>query len=726
MVQELQNHGDWYEPEESPTPRHIQMDPMLPRRLNSNRLVVDRDGFITVPTQRRSPSVMAETDVTPIAPNLSTNRYQVLLLDEALETLTEHAKQLETTAISNHTDRLEDSRQQLKTAMDEALDQIQKVTAAQCEDKKRQIDNHCETQFEALISDLDNFSGRAQRIQEEILNGVRDGATAAKTVPIDDDDDHIPPAAQTPAPPSTAGPNPSPTDNGTQSGDDDVSDHVPIQRWARVDYEAIRQNRHTPPPMESPMKPTPSPYTDDRHEHLLSRLRSTNLSIQLRTKDRKAIIRFYNGFVDFLQQFQVPITSFDQIRIEHLENPLTTVYPPSITTESPLYSKYSAAIYAKLEEDGVLDSSDPLYCGLLQMYNRTRDGYAMLKSLLAATLLVEAKNLSQWSTPPPVEPNCNPFEYAAQLQEFYQFQMTFQRHYTDREQATMYLQGMQQVRAYATAATQLMHDLEQLPSTSTLTHRFVFSQLPITLNMHPATLPTSSTASNYATAHLNLTRAQPTAYKPRHPTAPTTTSMPRTVPPRNRGRSGLPGRKPPKDIQCHACATYGHEIADCNVLPKIAACIDYIQANSTMAQTILQRYKQANHPTNRQSRQNTREVVANKLQGHLSDSPDLDFDDLVDDITDSLYDNGYDDDGYMDENGASIFSMHATPPIRITNEEQDGRPPDAIHPVKFPLLAQIHDAAPDDLHHIAANPTIGSPALYRETMTTLHSQRRLE
>ena len=36
--------------------------------------------------------------------------------------------------------------------------------------------------------DLDNFSGQAQRIQQEILNEVQDGMVASRTVPIKEEE----------------------------------------------------------------------------------------------------------------------------------------------------------------------------------------------------------------------------------------------------------------------------------------------------------------------------------------------------------------------------------------------------------------------------------------------------------------------------------------------------------------------------------------------------------
>ena len=65
-------------------------------------------------------------------------------------------------------------------------------------------------------------------------------------------------------------------------------------------------------------------------DRYLLKLRNTNTPTVLRTVDRKAVIKFYNAFADFLQQYKVPIKTFDQLRIVHLDDPATTVYPDSL------------------------------------------------------------------------------------------------------------------------------------------------------------------------------------------------------------------------------------------------------------------------------------------------------------------------------------------------------------------------------------------------------------
>lgn len=411
MVQNLQDHDDWYEEEQkkaAPTQTIHQ----------SQARQMDEDGFITVTPQRGSrtgtqPTTrMVPTTADVLTPTTHHNRYHVLM-DEVMDKMTAHAKMLEDEAVAHHTTRLGQARTEIETAATDALGQIQEATV--------QLERHCESQLESLISDLDNFSGQAHQIQQDILNGVRDGTNAARTVPIDDDDE---------LPQPTVSPQ-SQEHQGPKAGNSNAKEDVPVRRWTKVDYDAIQHPLPKSSPKHAHPAQAPSPvgtqgedkYADPNYQ--LPRLRATTTPTMLRTRDRKAVVKFYNAFADMLMEYRVPIKTFDQLSIENLEDPSNTIYPDSLTTESPWFRKYSAPIYVRLEEEGILDPNEPIYRGKLQLYNQMRDGYSVLKSILAATLMVDAKNIGQLSTPPPVDQATHPFEYASLLQEFFTFNRRF-------------------------------------------------------------------------------------------------------------------------------------------------------------------------------------------------------------------------------------------------------------------------------------------------------------
>jgi hypothetical protein len=119
-----------------------------------------------------------------------------------------------------------------------------------------------------------------------------------------------------------------------------------------------------------------------------------------------------------LKTYRIPIKIFDEFQVHKLDDPDEILYPQSLVGDPHLYDRYSAAIYARLEEDQVLDPDNKIYMGLLQLCNSTRDGYSMLKSILAATLLADLRNISILSTPPTAPPGTDPFVYAASLKDF--------------------------------------------------------------------------------------------------------------------------------------------------------------------------------------------------------------------------------------------------------------------------------------------------------------------
>jgi hypothetical protein len=353
MVQSLQDHDNWYEDEEEPK----KMPPIQTTK-STRAPQVDDDGFITVPPHR---SVRYGTQPTNIA-EVSTltahhNRCRVLM-EEVIERMTAHAQTLEKEAEIHHTTRLDQAKKEIQTITSDALGQINEATT--------EMERHCESQLESLISDLDNFSGRAQQIQQEILNGVRDGTNDARTVPIDEEDDPPPLMDRTRT---------QEHEHGMPVGHQPAAEEVPVRRWTKVDYDAIQNNLPVlAPTSKAHSAPTPSPTVGKQNEdkysdpnYQLPRLRATTTPTTLRTRDRKAVVKFYNAFADMLMEYRVPIKTFDQLSIENLEDPLNTIYPESLTTESPWFRKYSAAIYVRLEEDGILDPNEPIYRGILQL-----------------------------------------------------------------------------------------------------------------------------------------------------------------------------------------------------------------------------------------------------------------------------------------------------------------------------------------------------------------------
>ena len=216
--------------------------------------------------------------------------------------------------------------------------------------------------------------------------------------------------------------------------------------------------------------PTKYPAADYQQ---LARLRAVTTPNQLQGRDRKSVCIFYKSFVDFKRIYRIPLKILDDIRLDRLddedENIYPTglrddedenIYPTGLREQAPqLYEDYSSAIYARLEEDGVLNPQETLYKGLLEVYNSRRDGYALLKGILAATVMVQSKDLGALSTPPQPQPGSTPHNFASRLNNFFRGQQQCGRIYKDKEQAMMYLQGMTRESTYTAATQQLMYEL---------------------------------------------------------------------------------------------------------------------------------------------------------------------------------------------------------------------------------------------------------------------------
>lgn len=91
----------------------------------------------------------------------------------------------------------------------------------------------------------------------------------------------------------------------------------------------------------------------DSPEYQLSRLRSDSTTVQLKGHSRKQVISFYKLFVDFLNNYRVPICLFEDITLEKLEDLSEHVYPADIDPTSYYHGRYSTAIYTRLEDPGV-------------------------------------------------------------------------------------------------------------------------------------------------------------------------------------------------------------------------------------------------------------------------------------------------------------------------------------------------------------------------------------
>ena len=486
-------------------------------------------------------------------------------------------------------------------------------------------------------------------------------------------------------------------------------------RWRNVDYDALRAHptRSPPIPMEARVhrqsQEQQKSLAQDTREDYIARLRKTPTPMQLRGQERQAVVTWYNSFVDFLKTYRVPIKIFEEFQLHKLDDPKEVLYPPTLN-DPHLYDRYSAAIYARLEADDVLDPDNQVYMGLLRLHNSTRDGYTMLKAILASTLLADVRNISVLSTPPVALPGTCPFAYAASLKEFFEHQAQLQRKYHPREQALMYLQALQPETKYTAAAMQLIQDLEHLQNEDVLPDKYTFNHLPVALVTHQGVLR----APAEATATLNVTHSRPIGqpmeehhHEMDAPPAPYRSSQPRTPavrgPPRyrsspqygTRGQARSPSHPAQnRAIQCDSCGTNGHSMEVCKILPRVYACMEFIGARPTEAMEALQQHRKNNHPaTQRQSR----DRLVNVLRGEIllrqqadGDGWWDDIDSIVEHVTDQFHSGRGDFSEDTDEYRPSIYQAQVVEKRRDRDLDMElAEMGNTIQPVRFPFW-EIH------------------------------------
>ena len=476
-------------------------------------------------------------------------------------------------------------------------------------------------------------------------------------------------------------------------------------RWKDVDVAAIHtsganrtnQEFHTEtdyrPAGASPQNQQ-AKYSDSEY-YQIGRLRNTSTPYHLRGRDHKSVSVFYNLFVDHCCTFRVPLKILDDVNISKLDDDSESLIPDAyMRMDAHLRDSYGAAIYARLEEENVLDPADPLYTGLLSMYNSRRDGYALLKEILATTLMVQSHDIGPQSTSPTVQRGSTPYNYYCRLNEFYRIQQQRDRQYSVQEQAAMFLQGMAQEPHCTSATHQLLHDLQQIPEELPLPKRFRFPALPMTLLAHPA-------SQRPSTATINVTRA---SRPPSSDDASTSFSSRRGYQDCDRSRERRPslerGSRPPSDggrsqrsltsttaststrnveVQCKACATNGHTTRECRMFPKVAACMEYAMHNPAEAASQTKQYRQSQHPEALKAK---RANIIKVLQGRYGNiDQDDDFDDVLHQLTGEYTTSDHDD------HSASINRVQITSPVPIDNPSPYPTTEDLksmIHPEKFP------------------------------------------
>ena len=556
-----------------------------------------------------------------------------------------HTTRLKTTidqAQKNFMSWIQISKQQTLDATNEQLKDLR-------DDCFAQIEEEFEVQAANLRSEMDCIRTHVKHVTREELDlykkKIRQYHSPLPAVPIPPDvNESIPPS-----PPQTS---PTIIDDTTQRQNhaDDATrpspPHYPIPlhppRWApNVNLAAFNkpvspiperdrnQDNTTTHPAQDGEKATVHSTTRDRYmdpEYQIASLRKTSPSMQLTGTTADDVLSFYNSFADFLSSFRIPILHAVDLTLD------APVYPTDITIAPTLLQRYSAAIYTRLEEQGVIDQNVSRYKGLIQQHNGTRDGYRVLQQLIRPYL--DSQSLTNIPMRPEFSTTDSIYTFAAALTKYFTAQRRRYRNYPRLEQAILYLHGAINDSDYTEAARSLLYDLAKLTPSDPLDPKFNLDMLPGTLEAQRA-LITPTTITSHNGTRINATntrdRRMPTNSSSRSPNHNSRQSTSRPARDTTPGRTNSNPRRT-LDVQCEACGMYGHQDpSSCTFLPRVALCIDYIRQQDKSIKGITQAWRHRNNPNVKRL---AREQVVKQLQVHLPDHTESEIDHIARSLVD--------------------------------------------------------------------------------------------
>ena len=463
---------------------------------------------------------------------------------------------------------------------------------------------------------------------------------------------------------------------------------------------------HREHPEPSTARPT-KPAVDTRGEkyldpeYQLTRLRKSTPSMQLTGTTREAVHSFYNSFVDFLDSHRIPIRPLMALRANEPAFPTTDIDPM-------LLQRYSAAIYTRLEEPGVLDTRISRYKGLLQQHNETRDGYMVLQQLLRPH--IDHAILNNFVTVPVFGPTDSIYTFAAHMTKYFTDQRRRYRHYGKREQALMYLQGILADPEYTDAAKSILTDLAKLdPAYDDLDPKYYMESLPGTVEAH------RTLTQPYNPVHTRINATSSRTHNPRdtRPRYRTDSSLHRTSPTRSSTRTRTPhsstGTSTRLDAQCDACGMYGHQDpSSCTFLPRVALCMEYLDKHAKTTKGLTQAWKHRNNP---KVKNLMKEQMIKHLQVHLSDRSHQEIADIATSLIDDTDVPSYHDQSHWQGTGT------ADDPIPY----QHDLPQYSTDPYDTPYDHDNTASTPDSIPTYQYRLYCTTPSLRTQTTGTLQS-----
>lgn len=323
----------------------------------------------------------------------------------------------------------------------------------------------------------------------------------------------------------------------------------PIVDPSKIADPRRSHNPYVTPPRSSSLD-TPTAW-DIKNFH-------SQLKSQLRSDDD--ILVFYNQLRSQDRTYNIHL-----IDIQHI-TPDCDLCPTGIPATAR--ETTALAIYQKLQDENTRDFTYDELQNCLDQNAVTSDGYDVLQELLrrAHPKLYEVKyeiNMSKLS-----QCDHNLFKYNKRTQQYFSAEAIKNRHYTEKEKASHYLQNIDDSR-YESVVQKCVVDLSIATMASDVIRKksLTFSGLPQTIEQL-STITTkdrpiirSVTAQERSTFRKNLSRGAYRKYE---------------------------------QFQCLGCGLWGHKIGTCSKVPETAAYIDYISKNKSKTKAILEEHLRVN------------------------------------------------------------------------------------------------------------------------------------
>ena len=211
----------------------------------------------------------------------------------------------------------------------------------------------------------------------------------------------------------------------------------------------------------------------------------------------------------------------------------------------------------------------------IRQYSNTSDGYSVLYQMVRLVHPHLVKGAVLYNCPQLSQSSGDIYKYADMFRNFLLVQDIKHRTYSEKEQSEMFLQNIDDP-SFAKSRAQCLSELDIATmdgSTNVKISDLKIENLPTTVTQYRAKLEGS-------TGVIRAMRGNNRDYS---------NNRRNNNPPR---RYKSPSYEP---YQCLGCGGWGHRLAKCQMVPKVALCIEYIKNKPKHAEKLVSEFKRVNN-----------------------------------------------------------------------------------------------------------------------------------